>query len=77
MFTINLEDGREAPSKARKKGAKRLEFLVDVYLDQTFPQFPWRLKQERDQANVLRNMLKKRDPRSNPANTGEHRNVFA
>ena len=28
MFTINLEDGREAPSKARKKGAKRLEFLV-------------------------------------------------
>ena len=31
MFTINLEDGREAPSKARKKGAKRLEFLVQVY----------------------------------------------
>ena len=29
MFTINLEDGREAPSKARKKGAKRLEFLVN------------------------------------------------
>ena len=29
MFTINLEDGREAPSKARKKGAKRLEFLVE------------------------------------------------
>ena len=28
MFTSNLEDGREAPSKARKKGAKRLEFLV-------------------------------------------------
>ena len=28
MFTINLKDGREAPSKARKKGAKRLEFLV-------------------------------------------------
>ena len=28
MFTINLEDGREAPFKARKKGAKRLEFLV-------------------------------------------------
>ena len=28
MFTINLEDGREAPSKARKKGAKRLEFQV-------------------------------------------------
>ena len=28
MFTTNLEDGREAPSKARKKGAKRLEFLV-------------------------------------------------
>jgi len=31
MFTINLEDGREAPSKARKKGAKRLEFLVKLY----------------------------------------------
>ena len=31
MFTINLEDGREAPSKARKKGAKRLEFLVLTY----------------------------------------------
>jgi len=30
MFTINLEDGREAPSKARKKGAKRLEFLVYI-----------------------------------------------
>ena len=29
LFTTNLEDGREAPSKARKKGAKRLEFLVD------------------------------------------------
>jgi len=29
MFTTNLEDGREAPSKARKKGAKRLEFLVN------------------------------------------------
>ena len=28
MFTINLEDGREAPSKARKKGAMHLEFLV-------------------------------------------------
>ena len=28
MFTINLEDRREAPSKARKKGAKRLEILV-------------------------------------------------
>ena len=28
MFTINLGDGREAPSKVRKKGAKRLEFLV-------------------------------------------------
>ena len=28
MFRTNLEDGREAPSKARKKGAKRLEFLV-------------------------------------------------
>ena len=25
MFTINLEDGREALSKARKKGAKRLD----------------------------------------------------
>jgi hypothetical protein len=32
MFTTNLEDGREAPSKARKKGAKRLEFLVIVKL---------------------------------------------
>ena len=31
MFTINLEDGREGPSKARKKGAKRLEFLVSKY----------------------------------------------
>ena len=30
MFTINLEDGREAPSNARKKGAKRLEFLVII-----------------------------------------------
>ena len=30
MFTINLEDGHEAPSKARKKGAKRLEFLVII-----------------------------------------------
>ena len=30
MFRTNLEDGREAPSKARKKGAKRLEFLVNV-----------------------------------------------
>ena len=29
MFITNLEDGGEAPSKARKKGAKRLEFLVD------------------------------------------------
>ena len=28
MFTINLEDGCEAPSQARKKGAKRLEFIV-------------------------------------------------
>ena len=28
IFTTNLEDGREAPSKARKKGAKRFEFLV-------------------------------------------------
>ncbi len=34
MFTTNLEDGREAPFKARKKGAKRLEFLVRyIYLD--------------------------------------------
>ena len=32
MFTINSEDGREAPSKARKKGAKRLEFLVYIYI---------------------------------------------
>jgi len=32
MFTINLGDGREAPSKARKKGAKRLEFLVPYIL---------------------------------------------
>ena len=31
MFTINLGDGREAPSKARNKGAKRLEFLVYLY----------------------------------------------
>ena len=30
MFTINLGDGREAPSEARKKGAKRLEFLVFI-----------------------------------------------
>ena len=30
MFTTNLEDGREAPSKARKKDAKRLEFLVSI-----------------------------------------------
>ena len=30
MFTINLGDGREALSKARKKGAKRLEFLVYI-----------------------------------------------
>ena len=29
LLTINLEDGREAPSKARKKGAKRPEFLVN------------------------------------------------
>ena len=35
MFTINLEDEREAPSKARKKGAKNLEFLVSI--DSTFP----------------------------------------
>ena len=34
MFTINSGDGREAPSKARKKGAKRLEFLVG-YTKQT------------------------------------------
>ena len=33
MFTINLEYGREAPSKARKKGAKRLEFLVIYTLE--------------------------------------------
>ena len=32
MFTINLEDGREALSKARKKGAKRLEFLVIIII---------------------------------------------
>ena len=32
MFTINLEDGREAPSKVRKKGAKLLEFLVHIYV---------------------------------------------
>ena len=32
MFTINSEDGREAPSKARKKGAKRLEFLVIIII---------------------------------------------
>ena len=31
MFTINLGGGREAPSKARKKSAKRLEFLV-IYI---------------------------------------------
>ena len=36
MFTINLEDGREAPSKARKKGAKRLEFLVYINFRITF-----------------------------------------
>ena len=30
MFTINLEDGSEAPSIARKKGAKRLEFLYYI-----------------------------------------------
>ena len=30
MFTINLGDGREAPSKARKKDVKRLEFLVPL-----------------------------------------------
>ena len=28
MFTILIVDGREAPKKPRKKGAKRLEFLV-------------------------------------------------
>ena len=32
MFTINLGDGCEAPSKARKNGAKCLEFLVLIYL---------------------------------------------
>jgi len=38
MFTINLGDGREAPSKARKKGAKRLEFLVNRYISRSkFP----------------------------------------
>ena len=39
MFTINLGDGREAPSKARKKGAKRLEFLVilDKWTNPTLP----------------------------------------
>ena len=37
MFTTNLEDGREAPSKARKKGAKRLEFLVSIYFLIYFP----------------------------------------
>ena len=35
MFTINLGDGREAPSKVRKKGAKRLEFLVNLYTGKT------------------------------------------
>ena len=30
MFTTNLEDGSEAPYKARKKDAKRLEFLVYI-----------------------------------------------
>ena len=30
MFAIEIEDGREAPSKARKKGAKRLEILVHI-----------------------------------------------
>ena len=30
MFTINLGDWREASSNARKKGAKRLEFLVYI-----------------------------------------------
>ena len=33
MFTINLEDEHEAPSKARKKGAKRLEFLVTIIFE--------------------------------------------
>ena len=37
MFTINLGDGREAPSKARKKGAKRLEFLVSLYIADISP----------------------------------------
>ena len=32
MFTINLGDGGEAPSKARKNGAKRFEFLVLIFL---------------------------------------------
>ena len=39
MFTIYLEDGREAPSKARKKGAKRLEFLV-FYISLKLIYFP-------------------------------------
>jgi len=38
MFTINLGDGREAPSKARKKGAKRLEFLVNYKKIQGYSQ---------------------------------------
>ena len=33
MFTTNLEDGREAPSRARNKGAKRLEFLVSIEMN--------------------------------------------
>ena len=36
MFTTILEDGREAPSKARKKGAKRLEFLVITNFEDLF-----------------------------------------
>ena len=36
MFTTNLEDGREAPSKARKKGAKRFEILVSKILNTKF-----------------------------------------
>ena len=40
MFTINLEDGREAPSKARKMGAKRLEFLVITNLTDIFIFYP-------------------------------------
>ena len=30
MFTTNLEDGREAPSKARKKGALNFQYIINV-----------------------------------------------